>query len=320
MIPARVEYPVNVTRSTVTLQPPTSLIDWTKDSIDTNDNMKVDKVVRVLPMPDYDERVTANGGVEQVPGTFSTLGGIGLAFSNLFASSITLKSDITNFGADIGVKGSFAAPYAQFSRGTADSQDILDNTFSSPMEELLADIRDIMFRISIATAEHQIADYIFTNTSTASQVQSCDVPTQKITREGEYQIYHTVYETNHLILSIGMGLIFAAILAILPLYWGFWRLGRKVSLSPLEVAKALHNPSISNSGIDVDVTAQRHDVLTVNVNDRNQQTEFGSNLPANELVKLLGTKKVKYGEVGPSILGIGLSERTLAPRKGWRYR
>ncbi|KAL9110907.1 MAG: hypothetical protein Q9227_004522 [Pyrenula ochraceoflavens] len=96
--------------------------------------------------------------------------------------------------------------------------------------------------------------------------------------------------------------------------------GGKVSMSPLEVAKALHTPSTSKPETEMNTAAQSHDVLSIDVDQRNQQAQVGSNLPADELVELLGTKKVKYGEVGPNVLGMGLSEYTLAPRKGWRYR
>jgi Protein of unknown function (DUF3176) len=308
LVPALVEYPVNVTQRTVTLRSPTSTVNWTADSTGMDENsLQVDKVLKILPMPDYDKP-------ERLSGSHSTLGGISLAFSTLFDSSINLESDITNYGADVSVQGAFAVPYAQFPQGTT-NEDFLNNTYSSPMDELLADIRDIMFRSSVAIVEHKVADYVWTDGTFLQDAQGSNVPSQNITNSGEYRIYHTVYKTNTLILRIVVGLMVVALLAIMPLFWGFWRLGRKVSMSPLELAKALHYSTITDTQTGA---VEAHSVLDVK-GHRDRLPQFGSNVPADDLVKLLGKTKVKYGEVAPDILGMGLSEHTRTARKGWRY-
>lgn len=313
LVPALVEYPVNVTQRTVTLRSPTSTVNWTADSTGVDeDSLRVDKVLKILPMPDYDKAV--EGEAILSPGSHNTLGGISLAFSRLFDSSISLESDITNFGADVFVQGSFAAPYAQFAQGTT-NKNFLNNTYSSPMDELLANIRDIMFRSSVAIVEHKVADYVWTDGTFQQDAQGSNVPSQTITHLGEYRIYHTAYKTNTFILGIGVGLMVVAVLAIMPLFWGFWRLGRKVSMSPLEVAKALHYSTITDPQTGA---AEVYSVLDVRRHP-DRLPQFGSNFPADELVKLLGKTKVKYGEVAPNILGIGLSEYTETARKGWRY-
>jgi hypothetical protein len=314
LVPALVEYPVNVTQRTVTLQSPTSTVNWTADSTGMDENLlRVDKVLKILPMPDYDKAV--EGEFFLSPGSHNTLGGISLALSRLFDSSISLESDVTNDGADVFVQGSFAAPYAQFAQGTTNNN-FLDNTYSSPMDELLSNIRDIMFRSSVAIAEHKVADYVWTNDTSQPDAQGSNVPSQAITHLGEYRIYHTAYKTNTLILGIGVGLMAVAVLAIMPLFWGFWRLGRKVSMSPLEVAKALHYSTITDPQTGA---AEAHSVLDVRGHP-DRPPQFGSNFSVDELIELLGKTKVKYGEVAPNILGMGLSEYTETARKGWQYR
>jgi hypothetical protein len=299
LVPALVEYPVNVTQRTVTLRSPTSTVNWTADSTGMDEDVpQVDKVLKILPMPDYDKAV--EGEALLSPGSHNTLGGISLAFSRLFDSSISLESDITNYGADVFVQGSFAAPYAQFAQGTT-NENFLDNTYSSPMDELLANIRDIMFRSSVAIVEHKVADYVWVDGTFQRDTQGSNVPSQTITHLGEYHIYHTVYKTNTLILGIGVGLMVVAVLAIMPLFWGFWRLGRKVSMSPLEVAKALHYSTITDPQTGA---AEAYSVLDVRRHP-DRLPQFGSNFPADELVELLGKTKVKYGEVAPNILGLG---------------
>ena len=99
------------------------------------------------------------------------------------------------------------------------------------------------------------------------------------------------------------------ILAILPLYWGFWRLGRTVSMSPLEVAKALHYSTITDSQTG---SKEAYSVLDA-------KSQLGSNFSDDELVKLLGNTKVKYGEVAPHVPGMGLSEHTNMARNDWYY-
>jgi hypothetical protein len=310
LVPAQVEYPVNVTQQLVTLQPATTTINMATrtDGVDTA-SFKVDKVLKVLSIPEYDLGV--QNDAFPTPGSHSTLGGISLAFGTLFDSEITLRSDKTNSGADISVSGPFAAPYAQFSVGTS-NPDYLNNTYSSPVNELLSNIRDIMFRSSIAIAQESIKAYVWNTTAGGADTQNGTVPSQNITVPGEYRIYHTVYQTNTRMLGIGLGLMLIAVLAILPLFWGFWRLGREVSMSPLEVAKALHSATDHQNG-----AAQGHSVLDMKIDT--SQPQVGSNLPVSELVDALGNTRVRYGEVAPNVLGLGLNDRTERARKGWRY-
>lgn len=264
-------------------------------------------------MLDYDKSQEANTFPQL--GSHSTLGGIGLALSRLFDSSISAQLDPTNFGARLSLQGSFIAPYAQFTQGT-NNTGIMNNTFSSPMDQLLANIRDIMFRSSVAIAQHNVTDYVLSGGPENDESQGSAVPTQLFTGPAIYFIYETVYKTNKAILDVGIGLMLLAILAILPLYRGFWRLGRKVSMSPLEVAKALHYSTI----ITDSRTGSRETYSILDAKGRSDRLpQFGSNFDDNELVALLGNMKVKYGEVAPHVLGMGLNEYTEGARNGRLY-
>jgi hypothetical protein len=65
------------------------------------------------------------------------------------------------------------------------------------------------------------------------------------------------------------------------------------------VAKALHYSTIIDKR-----TGLRKASSVLDVEDHpDRLPEAGSNLSANELVKLLGSREVKYGEVAPNILG-----------------
>ncbi|OAP54431.1 hypothetical protein AYL99_11532 [Fonsecaea erecta] len=317
LVPALVEYPVNVSQGVATLQAPTSPVEWTIPPSNPDDaDLLVDKVLKVLPIPDHDTELIHIWVNEDDPnaGQHSTLGGVGLAFSSLFGSSIIIKSDVTNFGSDVAVSGSFAAPYAVFEHGTSSIDYALNNTYTSPMNALLSNIRDIMFRSSVMIATQKVGDYKFPNSS-ALDVQTSNVPVDNVTSLGEYRVYHTVYKTNRTILGVAVGLMLLAILAVLPLYDGYWLLGRKISLSPFEVAKALHYSTIVD---DRTGTRQPYSVLDVD-GGPDRMPQSGSNLSSDELVKALGARKVRYGEVAPNILGVGLVEYTEPPRAGRLY-
>lgn len=52
----------------------------------------------------------------------------------------------------------------------------------------------------------------------------------------------TVYDVQNGWLTGGSAVMVLACLAILPTYWGWWHLGREVSMSPLEIARAFEAP------------------------------------------------------------------------------
>lgn len=318
LVPALVEYPINVTQRVATLQAPTSSVQWTIAPADADEkNLAVDRVLDLLPLMEFDKdqyQASFNGELTTA-GQHSTLGGLSLAFSTLFGSSIVIKSDVTNAGSDVSITGSFAASYAIFPHGTGDIDDSLDNTYASPMNALISNIRDIMFRSSVAIATQKVANYAI-NSSSGLEIQTSTVPAHNTTGLGEYRIYHTVYKTNKTVLGIAVGLMLLAILAILPLYNGYWRLGRNVSLSPFEVAKALSYSTIFDEQTG---TKGACNVLDLDINDPGRTPQSGSNLSADKLVRLLGPRKVLYGEVAPNVLGVGLFEHTDKARPGRVY-
>lgn len=81
---------------------------------------------------------------------------------------------------------------------------------------------------------------------------------------------HTVYKTSYVFLALATLASGLAILSVLLTFNGFWRLGRKVSMSPLETAKAFDAPIMK---------------------------EADSSAPAKALLNQVGGKPVKYGLV-----------------------
>jgi hypothetical protein len=79
------------------------------------------------------------------------------------------------------------------------------------------------------------------------------------------------YKTNHGFMWGALASILVCILCVLPSYWGYWQLGRDVTLGPFEIANAfrapiLDHPSVANAGVKV-------------------------------LIREVGQREVKYGEM-----------------------
>jgi hypothetical protein len=59
------------------------------------------------------------------------------------------------------------------------------------------------------------------------------------------------YHSNFTFMAGALVSTFVCVLFVLPTYWGFWQLGRRLALSPLEIAAAFRSPLV-DSGRDID--------------------------------------------------------------------
>ncbi|KAK4540736.1 hypothetical protein LTR36_008951 [Oleoguttula mirabilis] len=90
--------------------------------------------------------------------------------------------------------------------------------------------------------------------------------------------------------------ILVCVLCVLPVYWGYWQLGRKVSLGPLEIAHAFRSPMTAQAG----------------------------NGAIDELLKEVGHREVKFGQIvagdAKGVLGVAEPEfvgRVVPTSRGW---
>ena len=86
-----------------------------------------------------------------------------------------------------------------------------------------------------------------------------------------------VYKAAYPFLGGAIAIIFLAVTLVIPLFHGFWHLGRRTSLSPLETATALGAPLLAT-------------------------TVSSSNGTASEIMKTAGKQRVQYGELDASPL------------------
>jgi hypothetical protein len=75
----------------------------------------------------------------------------------------------------------------------------------------------------------------------------------------ELVVYHTTWS----IAAAAIAVSILGVVSTLPLYWGWWRLGRSVTLSPLEIAKAFGAPLLS--GVNSNATAEEMAMQTGNL-------------------------------------------------------
>lgn len=71
-----------------------------------------------------------------------------------------------------------------------------------------------------------------------------DVQTFSVQRTNQALIFYS----NYRFLAAALVVMLLALLAVLFLLWGWWELGRHVSLSPLETAKAFGPPMMQDAG------------------------------------------------------------------------
>lgn len=100
-------------------------------------------------------------------------------------------------------------------------------------------MREIAFRTSVAAATVTNNTVLFGNDSlVATGLPLIQNWTQTVSYTGRST--QTVYSVSTAYLTSAVVVSLLGVVAIAPLYWGWWELGRDVSFNPLEVAKAFH--------------------------------------------------------------------------------
>lgn len=104
----------------------------------------------------------------------------------------------------------------------------------------------------------------------------------------------TVFNSDYLFLGLALAFPLVAVAAIFVMMLGWWELGRKVSLSPVETAKAFGAPVLADAGSNEDIKT---------------------------MLKGRGIKylEVQYGDNGRNQLEIGPRESIVRPRVGHRF-
>ncbi|KAI9868625.1 MAG: hypothetical protein M1813_004475 [Trichoglossum hirsutum] len=147
----------------------------------------------------------------------TVLGGYALAATNQFNSSADMA-----FGGAVSwilqTTGSLPHVYIT-TEGINCSLSFLDPTYN-----ILAGLREIAFRHAIAIAN-----------STSVQTVGATITSTV-----------TVYRSNYVYLAIASVVMLLGAAVVLAILYGWWELGRKVSFSPIEIAKAFSGPMLQS--------------------------------------------------------------------------
>ncbi|RYP51331.1 hypothetical protein DL768_003335 [Monosporascus sp. mg162] len=156
----------------------------------------------------------------------STLGGIAFAVAKQYNSEIILYN-----GSNFQVSANGVMGYA-YRNSSDDMLGTMGMTWADPMADVVAAIQELTFRAAV----------FHSNATT---------PMQRI--EGEETTRITVYTANYNYLAGVLVLMIVATLAMLPLFHGWWHLGRDVTLSPVEIAAAFRAPHTEGGDPNADV-------------------------------------------------------------------
>jgi hypothetical protein len=158
----------------------------------------------------------------------SLLGGFSFALSNLFASSVQVYSTgILALQGD----GPMRYTYMTSSDGDLGTPYM---TWSDPTPPILETIRELAFRTALS----------FSDSSSQQTVHGSQLRTT------------TRYASSKHFLTASLAITFASTLAVMFLFYGFWCLGRPVTMSPLETVNAFQAPAMH----DVEGFKTAHDL------------------------------------------------------------
>ncbi|KXT16059.1 hypothetical protein AC579_7103 [Pseudocercospora musae] len=176
-----------------------------------------------------------NASNPSVPVTFSAFGSF---MDGQISANATMEpsSDPREEGADImPASESFNNFVTRYSTGAA----MCEMGFLDPTDDILADTNNLMFRAGILAAQHP---------NSSSRIDP-DLTINQTLRATE-SLTLNVFRTDLRWFAGAAVLEILAIITIFPIFWGWWKLGVKITMSPLEILKAGEAPLLkgANSG------------------------------------------------------------------------
>lgn len=165
-----------------------------------------------------------------------TLGGFALAGTDLFAANVSVRFVGAASLWEVGGMNTFASQYI------IDPSYYLNCGFRwrEPTNDILNALHEVMFRTALKAANAAdsaaIVDPQFSRIfETNYTLNATQVSTQNI------------FSSHFGYLAGALTVMTLGILAVLPTFYGWWDLGRSMTLSPVETAKAFHAPMLGSA-------------------------------------------------------------------------
>jgi hypothetical protein len=204
------------------------------------------------------------------------------------------------YNSETNIRFGAALGYVIITSGSTANQFLLPNstydcglTFTDPTDNLIANTRELMFRTAIAAANSS-------NIQSIPAVQTASV---------------AVYQSHYLYLALAIVFTGLAIIMVLPTFFGYWHLGRKVSMSPIEIAKAFNAPLLKNDDSNADSGQLIKDMGNLGVRYGAASTGLGGN-DAKVMKQRLSTSQA---ELSGRRLEMAPPEEVMQPQKGWVF-
>ncbi|EXJ55845.1 hypothetical protein A1O7_08776 [Cladophialophora yegresii CBS 114405] len=214
---------------------------------------------------------------------YTTLGGLHSAAQDTLAANVTAMLGFNN-GLLLSISGPLTNQMMLSTKTSGiDGLDPFDAStgWADPSAVIFSTLDEVMFRTALATAHVDALQNVTWYYKDLERGMTADAPTRNQTTQ--YEAYPQpqivsmqqtrtiqVYDSNYGSLAGGLAVMFVSVIVILPLFNGFWLIGRGVSLSPLEIANAFGAPILARAN---------------------------SNMPAAVIVEVLGDIPARYGEV-----------------------
>lgn len=226
--PATIEYPVMMTNDTISLDPPGSF--------------KTDRVIELRP-------VYPNGA--QGP---TTHGGMYLVLDSMFKSGTNLR-----FAGAVGYETtSSGSTTYQYARTDASLFDC-NQTWADPTFDILSAARELSFRTALVAAAIKAP---YKDDSPAVRPNTFKDPSEYLQRiQVQQSVRRTVFKSDYRFLAVALVFVLLATFSTVPIFFGWWSLGRNVSLSPIEIGKAFAAPGLADApDANAEVTALLREV------------------------------------------------------------
>lgn len=233
---------------------------------------------------------------------YSTLGGLSTAASDLFAANVTGHYGGSTNGVILDMSGpltnqfmrtgnTFNLSYDDLSSSSSGTQEdpfMTGTGWADPTGFIFDSLDEIMFRLAIDSAHVDALQNVtwfyknYVNGGGSSRIDApprvsvtnASAPYTAFPQSQMIQMNRTrtiqVFESNYYYLAGALVVMLLAVAVVMPIFYGFWELGRNVSLLPLEIANAFEAPLLR---------------------------ETDSNMTAEEIVKCSGNTVVQYGSI-----------------------
>lgn len=130
---------------------------------------------------------------------------------------------------------------------------------------------------------------------------------------------HPVYQSHYEFLAIALALTILAILFVTATFRGYWHLGRTMTMSPIELAKAFNAPLLSNEDSNAEVEglvskvgdkAVRYGVVTSGF-ERGDATKNYSRVTASGFDTDTSRQNMRLEIADEGVVGV--------PERGWKF-